>query len=303
MRIGRLILALVLALTGMAPAARLAWSQTVGEAAPDCTPAAVTAKRAAFQTAYDARDYEVARGHISALWEGCFADHGPSVTRAEVESDYAVTLHHLGDDAGCLEMLEGYSPELIRRPAAEMKALPPGLQKALRTNFGLCKVFCDEAENYTDAACAWLRADMQFDDFVAGDFRPRPCPFAAPEGAVALPGKGPARCLALTPAPIAFSLSIADEHDASEICPGVALLTKGAKARALAVPDKSLLRSKRFCCAEPKLAVDGLGRIEVTPAENPPEDCLFGHREFVLQDVMVVRQGRLVLTNRLHRLD
>jgi hypothetical protein len=304
MRHGRLIIALVLALAGLTPATPVAWSQTpAASQAPDCSDLAIAKRRAAFQRAYDARDYDKARSLIDAVWNACLADRGPSTLKAQVLNDYAVTLHHTGDDGGCLEMLEDYSPELTRRPTEAMRALPAAVQQALRTNYGLCRGFCDGAENYTDARCVWLRADAQFDGFVAGDFKARPCPFRAPEGAVGLPGKGPARCLVLTPAPEAFELSTADEHDASEICPGLALLTKGGGAKALKVPDKSLLRSKRFCCAEPKLAVDGAGRIEIQPGENPPEDCLFGHREFVLQDVLTLTKGRLVLVHRLHELD
>jgi hypothetical protein len=305
LRIGRLILGLMLALAGLGPAAPVAWSQTpaASQSAGGCTDPAIARRRTAFQSAYDAKDYARALTLIDEVWNACLAERGPSTLKAEVQSDYALTLHHSGDDGGCLEMLQDYSPELTVRPSPAMQALPKPVQAALRTNFGLCRAFCDEAENYTDARCAWLRADAQFDLFVGGDFKPRPCPFAAPEGAIGLPGKGPARCLALTPAPTPFDFSAADEHDASEICPGLALLTRGGGAKALKVPDKSLLRSKRFCCAEPKLAVDGRGRIEIQPADNPPEDCLFGHRELVMQDVLTLTKGRLVLVHRLHDLD
>lgn len=303
MRIGQLILCLALAFAGPAPAAPTAWSQTPDASeTPDCSDLAVAQRRAAFQQAYDDRDYAGARTLIDGLWNACLADRGPSTLKAQVLSDYAVTLHHTGDDAGCLEMLEDYSPELTRRPTEAMWALPAAVQQSLRVNYGLCRGFCDGAENYTDAACVWLRADAQFDGFVAGDFKARPCPFPAPEGAIGLPGKGPIRCLALTRAPMAFEISTADEHRAADICPGLALVTRRG-SKALAVPDKSLLRSKRFCCADPKLAVDGVGRIEIQPGENPPEDCLFGHREFVMQDVLSLTKDRLVLLHRLHALD
>ena len=41
------------------------------------------------------------------------------------------------------------------------------------------------------------------------------------------------------------------------------------------------------------------GRIEVTPAENPPEDCLSGHRSRAMQDLMELRGDTLILRHRL----
>ncbi|MDB5431982.1 MAG: hypothetical protein JWP35_3098 [Caulobacter sp.] len=302
MRIGRWILALSLAVTGLAPATPLAWSQTVANDAPaDCSTGAIARQRAAFTKAYAAKDYAGALNAVDPLWRTCFADQRrDGVLTAQVENDFALALHHTGSDGECMGMLMTYSPGRAR-PTPEMLALPPALQKAIRYNFGLCKPFCDpDKGNYPDASCAWMRAEEQFDAMVESDFKARPCGFKAPKGAVALPGGS---CLAVTPAKVAFDISTVDEHSPDEICPGLALYSPGGKQSALSVPRHSLLRARQFCCIDPKLAVDSGGRIEITPEENPPEDCLYGHRETVLQDVMRLDGRALVLLHRLHQID
>lgn len=302
--IARLALAAVLVLASLAPAARsephLVNPGLTG-AASDCSGAAVAKARAAFADAYRRKDWWAAQEAIEPVWRGCFAqDQGPPVLRAEVSNDYALLLHHSSDDRDCLEILLAYGPGRSR-PTAEMAALPERLQKAIRFNYGLCKVFCDEGDAYTDAVCAWMRTENQYDRMAdPSAFKAAPCPFAAPEGAVALPGKGPARCLALTAPKTPYDYASVDEHAADDICPGVELLTPDGRRTALAVPGRSLLRSKRFCCGEHRLAVDRAGRIEVTTPENPPEDCIFGHREYVVQDVLRLDGGRLRLLSRLH---
>lgn len=302
MRIGRGILALSLALTGLAPAAPIAWSQTPGAETPaNCGSGEIARQRAAFAKAYGAKDYAGALAIVDPLWRTCFAERRRSSTlQAEVENDFALALHHTGSDGECLGMLMTYSPGRAR-PTPEMLALPAALQKAIRHNFGLCKSFCDpDKGNYPDASCAWMRAEEQFDAMIVSDFKARPCGFKAPKGAVALPGGGG---LAITPARVAFDISTVDEHAPDEICPGLALYDRNGKTSALSVPRHSLMRTAQFCCIDPKLAVDSRGRIEITPQENPPEDCLYGHRETVLQDVMRLDGRALVLLHRLHRID
>jgi hypothetical protein len=269
----------------------------------DCTAAGIAAARKAFQAAYDAKSYDEAQSIIDPLWRECIA--GQPVGRelaASVASDFALVSHRTGDDEMCLGLLEDYAPARTRNNDA-MAALPPRLQQAIRFNFRQCRAYC--TDNPLHATCAGIRVDEQLDRLVVGDFREAPCPFdAGGSPSLALPGAGgAAACLALLP-PLAdpFSFDNAETADPAQVCPRAVIVGKvgdQVSSDAVALPQSSFLQNVRLCCGELRLAIDAGGRIEVTPSENPPEDCLSGHRTAVLQDLFVLRGAELVLTHRL----
>lgn len=112
--------------------------------APECAPKKVTAAREAFKAHYKAKRFVEARAALSPVLERC-----PRVVdRFELmwlRNDLALTLHHLGDDAKCRELLEPLR-ELGETPDDEVGATEPSfadelkkLAKATRTNAQLCR--------------------------------------------------------------------------------------------------------------------------------------------------------------------
>lgn len=267
----------------------------------DCTGAGIAAARKSFQAAYDAKSYDEAEAIIDRLWRECI--EAKPVARelaASVTNDYALVAHRNGDDGACLGLLEDYAPARMRNNDA-MAVLTPRLQKAIRFNFEQCRAFC--IDNPLDATCEGIRVDEQLDQLVAGDFREAACPFdAGASPSLALPSAaGAAACLAfLPPLADAFQVDDPENADPAQVCPRAVLARKAGDAVTtdpLTLPRSSFLQKVRFCCGDVKLAIDAGGRIEVTPSENPPEDCLSGHRTFVLQDLFVLRGTDLVLTH------
>ena len=273
----------------------------------DCTAAGIAASRSAFQAAYDAKSYDEAESIIDPLWRECIA--GKEVARelaASVTNDFALVAHRNGDDEMCLDLLSDYAPVRTRNNDA-MAVLPPRLQQAIRFNFKQCRAYC--LDNPLAATCEDIRVDEQTDHLVAGDFREAPCPFdAGGSPTLALPSAAEtAACLAFLP-PLAdpFGFEDPEKVDPAQVCPRAILAHKAGNAvatDAIALPRSSFLQNVRLCCGELKLAIDGSGRIEVTPSDNPPEDCLSGHRTDVLQDLFVLRGTELVLTHRLSDVD
>jgi hypothetical protein len=209
--------------------------------------------------------------------------------------------HRTGDDEACLGLLSDYAPARTRNNDA-MAALLPRLQQAIRFNFKQCRAYC--LDNPLEAMCEGIRVDEQLDRLVAGDFREAPCPFDAGSPSLALPSAaGSAACLAfLPPLADAFKMEGPENADPAQVCPRALLARKTGDAVATALvtlPRSSFLQKARLCCGDLKLAIDAGGRIEVTPSDNPPEDCLSGHRTAVLQDLFVLRGVELVLTHRL----
>jgi hypothetical protein len=269
----------------------------------DCTTAGIAAARKAFQAAYDAKSYDEAEAIIDPLWRECI--DGKEVGRelaASVTNDFALVAHRTGDDEACLGLLSDYAPARTRNNDA-MAALPPRLQQAIRFNFKQCHAYC--LNNPLDAMCEDIRVDEQTNRLVVGDFREAPCPFD-PGGSpsLALPSpSGTVVCLALLP-PLAdaFKLDDPENADPGQVCPRTILARQtgdAVAAEAVALPKSSFLQNVRLCCGDLKLAIDAGGGIEITPSDNPPEDCLSGHRTDVLQDLFVLRGTELVLTHRL----
>ena len=268
-------------------------------ASQDCSSAGIAAGRAAFAAAYKAGDYAGAVAVFDKLAPACFTErYPPPALRAGIDGDYALAQHRAGSDSDCIQTLEAYSPELTKRPVPAMTRLPAELQKRIRFNFGLCRPFCDS--NFTDVACYWLEADQQFDGMVQEDFRPAPCPFKAGRAALALPD---GTCLAVTPSLRRFTFETATDDGPARACPGLAIVSRqgGKLSRVpVAVPKGSFLKDLQFCCLQVDMARAPSGHIELTPTENPPGECLSGHRYQVLQDVLAFRDGRLALIHRLH---
>jgi hypothetical protein len=269
----------------------------------DCTAAGIAASRRAFQAAYDAKSYDEAESIIDPLWRECIA--GKGVARelaASVTNDFALVAHRTGDDEMCLGLLADYAPARTRNNDA-MAGLSPRLQQAIRFNFKQCRAYC--LDNPLAATCEAIRVEGQRDHLVVGDFREAPCPFdAGGSPSLALPGAAEtAACLAFLP-PLAdpFGFEDPEKADPAQVCPRAILARKAGNAvvtDAVALPRSSFLQNVRLCCGGLKLAIDGSGRIEVTPSDNPPEDCLTGHRTDVLQDFFAVHGTELVLTHRL----
>lgn len=280
------------------------------EPVPDCSARAIARTRAAFQAAYDARDYAAASAIIAPLWEACVRDRPAApALGAAIASDYAIAAHRTGDDELCLDLLLDYA----RPPGATVAGsarLPAALRRAIDHNIGLCRVRACASQ--MSAACASLRILEQSARLVGPEFRAAPCGFGV-EGvtaSVALPSAGgaraEARCLALLPPELAeVSLGEREGGDPARVCPRAVLARRGStgegrvRTEPVALPDHSFLRDTGLCCAEVELTVAPDGRVAATPVENPPEHCLSGHRTDVLQDVFALRGTKLVLQRHL----
>ena len=290
----RLVLVLVLILVSCLIAT------TGAAAAVDCSPPAIAQARERFRQAYAAQDFGGAEDILNSLWNGCISgkDVAP-VLAAEIASDYALAAHHSGDDDVCIEALARYSP-WQRSPTAAMARLPERLQRAIIFNYKLCEPWCADVDHYTDASCVSLRVQQGLDKMLPGDFAERPCPFdTGGSPTLALPD---GTCLAVYAPPNGRAKSQDDEKDPASVCPRVArvLQKNGAVvADTLDVPAQSMLRQPVLCCVPIDLAMDHGGRIEVTPSDNPPEDCHSGHGAAPQQDILRLRNSRLVLEHRL----
>ena len=111
--------------------------------APTCRDARVKAARAAFKKHYAAKAWAAAKADLLPLLATC----APLLFRfdlAWIRNDLSITLHHLGDDAGCLKVLEPLR-ELAGSPDDELGGSEPmfedeyrKLAKATRTNLAAC---------------------------------------------------------------------------------------------------------------------------------------------------------------------
>lgn len=269
-------------------------------AAQDCSPAGIAKARAAFKQAYDKKDFDGADAIMTPLWNDCVADKDVDpVLRAWLSTDTAILAHRRGNDDECLQALLEYIP-----PGPALAKFPANLQQAIRFNYGLCKPYCDRYGG-PSASCESLRADKQLEKLVDGHFAEKPCPFdTGGSPTVVLPD---GRCLTVF-APAAWHRAEDEEDDPAhedpeKVCPrvDVARMTDGKlNLTPLTVPKQSLLRSLDVCCDAINLATNSSGQIEITPTENPPENCISGHRWDAQQDILVVRGDRLSLVHRLN---
>jgi hypothetical protein len=273
---------------------------TGAAAAVDCSLPAIAQARQQFRQTYAAQDFGGAEDILSALRNDCITGKNvDSVLAAEIASDYALTAHRNGDDDVCINALAGYSP-WQRPPTAAMAKLPERLRRAIMFNYKLCEPWCTGVDHYTDASCASLRVQQGLDKMLPGDFAEKPCTFDTGGSPTLALADG--SCLAVYAPPNGRAKSEDDEKDPASVCPRVArvLQKNGAVvADTLDVPAQSMLRRPVLCCVPIDLAMDHGGRIEVTPSDNPPEDCHSGHRAAPQQDILRLRNTRLVLEHRL----
>ncbi|HEX2940609.1 MAG TPA: hypothetical protein VHO91_06150 [Rhodopila sp.] len=110
-----------------------------------CYHAPYQATRQAFLKAYKAGHYAEAKALLAPLLHTC----QPTLDTLDADAlanDLAITLHHLGDDAGCRAMLQPMAKDAARTeaavasdyPSARWDAYRPILHNA-RTNLGLCE--------------------------------------------------------------------------------------------------------------------------------------------------------------------
>jgi len=269
-------------------------------AAQDCSPAGVAKTRGEFKQAYDKKDFDGADAIMTPLWNDCVVDKDiDPVLRAWLSTDTAILAHRRGDDDACLQALLEYIP-----PSAELDTLPANLQQAIRFNYGLCRPYCDRYGG-PSASCESLRASAEREKLVDGHFAEKPCPFeTGGSPTVALPD---GRCLTVfAAAPWHYAQGDEgnlDHQDSETVCPRLDLARMAGGKLALtplAVPKQSMLRSLDVCCNAINLAINTRGQIELTPSENPPENCLIGHRWNAEQDIFVLLGDRFRL---IHRLD
>jgi len=184
----------------------------------------------------------------------------------------------------------------------KLDRLPERLRAAIRHNLQLCASYCATAPAM-DASCASINAAAELDAMIIGNFVEKPCPFeTGGSPTLAVPGG----CLALF-APGAALARGSDarcaERDPELVCPRVALVRQGGGAvvvEPVAVAAHSISAPAWPCgCSAINLASDSEGRIEATPAENPPSDCISGHRSSAKQDILELRGRALRLRHRL----
>lgn len=111
---------------------------------PECAAAKVKRARDAFKSHYNQKRYGEARATLAPVLERCKR----VLDRFElmwVRNDLAVTLHHLGEDAACLDVLDAIRP-LGEEPETEVGSTEPAfaedlkrLARATRTNLQLCR--------------------------------------------------------------------------------------------------------------------------------------------------------------------
>lgn len=123
-----------------------AWIGGDHQLAPaQCEQAKINTRYDEFLQLYKKKKYGEAKKKISALREEC--DFFMSRFRKdEMRNDLAITLHHLKDDAGCLEVLQPLkqlaqmSDEDIKEENLPVEAVDwLAIAKAARTNLKLCK--------------------------------------------------------------------------------------------------------------------------------------------------------------------
>jgi len=111
---------------------------------PECAAAKVKRARDAFKSQYKQKRYGEARATLAPVLARCKR----VLDRFElmwVRNDLAVTLHHLGEGAACLEVLDPIRP-LGEEPETEVGSTEPAfaeelkrLARATRTNLRLCR--------------------------------------------------------------------------------------------------------------------------------------------------------------------
>ncbi|MDX2220678.1 MAG: hypothetical protein SF172_16790 [Burkholderiales bacterium] len=110
-----------------------------------CTPAAQARTRRAFKAHYDAKRFAEARATLEPLLKTC-AEWWPSNMDGDIRNDLAVTLHKLGDLAGCRALLKDYAEDAALSDEEIRGGYPPSdaenylnVLRKVRTNLKLCR--------------------------------------------------------------------------------------------------------------------------------------------------------------------
>ncbi|MEO8384655.1 MAG: hypothetical protein ABI583_05400 [Betaproteobacteria bacterium] len=123
---------------------RATFEATYFQPAPACREKAVTTTRNTFKRHYDAKKFAEARAVLEPLLKDCtrslyWLDEG------RIRNDLAVTLHKLGDLAGCRDVLKPLSEDARAADTTLQESYPPTdlesvmpIVRATRTNLKLC---------------------------------------------------------------------------------------------------------------------------------------------------------------------
>jgi hypothetical protein len=113
---------------------------------PACQPKAVAKAVGDFRKAYKAKVFDRAKELLSPVIDNC-KDNLDSLRLDQLRNDLAITLHHLGDDAGCLQVLEPLK-DMAKQTDAQIEedyGVEPALvdsalrvARAARTNLKIC---------------------------------------------------------------------------------------------------------------------------------------------------------------------
>jgi hypothetical protein len=113
--------------------------------APACINRAIAAARKSFKQLYDAKKFAEARGRLEPILKDCSRSlHWMESGR--IRNDLAVTLHKLGDLAGCQAVLQTLAEEAKATDSELQEKYPPTdlesympVVRSTRTNLKLCK--------------------------------------------------------------------------------------------------------------------------------------------------------------------
>lgn len=124
--------------------ARATFETTYFQPPAGCVDKAVTATRKSFKQRYDNKEFKEARAQLEPLLTDCARSMGP-IEMGRIRNDLAVTLHKLGDLAGCRALLQPLAEDSNRTDAEIRENYPPvdaesvlPIARAARTNLKLC---------------------------------------------------------------------------------------------------------------------------------------------------------------------
>ncbi len=124
--------------------ARAWFEMTYRRPSPACVAKAVSATRAKFKKLYDRKQFAEARATLEPVLKECTLSLD-WITTGWIRNDLAITLHKLGDRAGCRAMLEPLAEDAALTDAEVREAYPPTdaemflpIVRATRTNLRLC---------------------------------------------------------------------------------------------------------------------------------------------------------------------
>ena len=265
-----------------------------------CADAEIATARAAFKTDYDAGRFADAVSRLDDIWTTCVTERHwlAAELGGQISSDLALAHHRSGDDHACLEVLMDYWPA-NRAPPTAFRRLSPGLQRAMRFNWGLCRAACADGGSAYDAICQSMQVNDDMERRVRG-FSRVACPLRPGASAVALPDGS---CLAVLPPRLPFDVETALGARRAAVCPSIARITQAGGrtiATPLTAPPRSFLNSPEFCCQRAALTRNAAGQVAAEPGDELSAGCTSGHPAGVMQDIFELRNGRLVMVRQLN---